>query len=594
MSNLCRQGLKIFVLLFAVLFYRSDCFADFDSAKAEYAVIIIIDGCRPEYLKLASLPNIEELERRGITYHQAWVGQMPNNTPPVHATLGTGVFPARHHVVGFNWKDPETGKSFYPRSVKNIRSGAFAKVISDAKVPSIFELYKRIHPNEHTLAMSSVKPYAAIPLGNYGADYILFTPAEKKENVEMGEEDIEKGGIRLFEALSGHEVEGELLNQINFKIKPYKHPGDYDTWTVEAFLTVFNAKKPNLSMINLPEIDITGHKWGGLISPETIKPVIENVDLQIGRIVKAFKEAKIFEKTLFVILADHGMVTNTYNISVGSYILPFMGLKSWPQLGITTPSIWLRDSNRSEEVAKKIGKIKPLGINHAFYKVSENDNFLYQPDSKIKKSSLEETYRYLFQTLACSNSPDIFLLIKENALLGEKFPLNTRGKHYGTTWYAQHIPLIISGPGVKSNYQSDMPARIVDIPITVLTLMGVRPEGMDGIVLADALSHPFSDQVQNQKQLSEKLQSYQKALITQSQTDLLELYNMSQSTSFFYRYRLWFFDALILLFFSAVFLVVRKTLASPMLKRLILILFLVTIIASQVLFFMGMGKILEI
>lgn len=118
MSNLCRQGLKIFVLLFAVLFYRSDCFADFDSAKAEYAVIIIIDGCRPEYLKLASLPNIEELERRGITYHQAWVGQMPNNTPPVHATLGTGVFPARHHVVGFNWKDPETGKSFYPRSVK--------------------------------------------------------------------------------------------------------------------------------------------------------------------------------------------------------------------------------------------------------------------------------------------------------------------------------------------------------------------------------------------------------------------------------------------------------------------------------------------
>src|SRR4030042_3191293 len=107
---------------------ETNLFAYDRNAPAEYAVVIIIDGCRPEYLKLATLPHIQELAHRGVIYKQAWVGQIPNNTPPVHATLGTGVFPARHHVVGFKWKDPETGNSFYPRSLKNIRSGAFAKV----------------------------------------------------------------------------------------------------------------------------------------------------------------------------------------------------------------------------------------------------------------------------------------------------------------------------------------------------------------------------------------------------------------------------------------------------------------------------------
>jgi hypothetical protein len=139
-----------------------------------------------------------------------------------------------------------------------------------------------------------------------------------------------------------------------------------------------------------------------------------------------------------------------------------------------------------------------------------------------------------------------------------------------------------------------MPARVVDIPPTVLTLMGVQPEDMDGIVLADALSHPLSDQVQNQKQLSEKLQSFQKALIAQSQTDLLELDNISQSTSFFYRYRLWFFDALILLCFFAVILGMRKAVVSAALKKVILTFLFIALVASQILFFMGMLKILEI
>ena len=585
---------SIFLMLVFFLLIVTYLFASDRNTPAEYAVVIIIDGCRPEYLKFASLPNIRELVNRGVTYQQAWVGQIPNNTPPVHATLGTGVFPARHHVVGFKWKDPETGKSFYPRSLKNIRSGVFAKVISNAKVPSIFKLYKEAHPKDRTLALSSVKPYAAIPLGNFGADYILFTPPFKKENLGHGEEDIKIGEMRRFEALKSHDIGEDLLNKINQQIKPYKKPGDYDTWAVEAFLTVFNAKKPKLSMINLPEIDDTGHKYGGMSSPETIKPVIENVDIQIGRIMKAFKEAGIFEKTLFVVTADHGMIPNDYNISIGSYIWAFFGFKSWPQLGITSPYIWIKDSNSSGEVAKKIEGMKPFGINYVFYKSLSNNDFVYQSTSKNEKSSLEETYHYLMQTMVGPNSPDIYLFIKENTIIGKKFPLRSKGKHYGTTWHTQHIPLIIAGPGVKQNYQSDMPARSVDIPPTVLTLMGVQPENMDGIVLEDALSHPLPDHVETQKRLSKKLISYQRSLIDQSQDDLYEIENKPRSALFSYRYSLWYLEALTLLCFSIILLVIRKVVRAPVRRRVIFTILFVVLVVSQIVFFLGMRKLLEI
>ncbi|OGL46347.1 MAG: hypothetical protein A2W05_08390 [Candidatus Schekmanbacteria bacterium RBG_16_38_10] len=590
----CLTTYSIFIALVVPLLMEADLLASDKHTPAEYAVVIIIDGCRPEYLKLATLPHIQELANRGVTYQQAWAGQIPNNTPPVHATLGTGVFPSRHHVVGFKWKDPETGNSFYPRSLKNIRSGALAKVISDANVPSVFELYKKKNPKEHTLALSSVKPYAAIPLGNFGADYILFTPPFKKEDLGHGEEDIKIGMMRGFEALTGHDIGEDLLNKINQQIKPYKKPGDYDTWAVEAFLTVFNAKKPKLSMINLPEIDDTGHKYGGMSSPETINPVIENVDIQIGRIIKAFKEAGIYEKTLFVITADHGMVSNDYNLSIGSYIWAFWGFKSWPQLGITSPYIWLKDSNRSGKVAKKIEEMKPFGINQVFYKSVVDNGFVYQSTSNNEKSSLEETYRYLLQTMAGPNSPDIYLFIKENAVIGKKFPLKSRGKHYGTTWYAQHIPLIISGPGVKQNYYSDMPSRIVDIPPTILTLMGVQPEDMDGIVLADALSHPLPDQVETQESLSEKLRSYQRSLVDQSQNDLYEIKHKPRSISFFYSHSLWYLEALTLLCFSVTLLVIRKVVKENNHKKVILIFLFAFLIISQIVFFLALRKLLEI
>ncbi len=590
-SNLRARRWLIIVITVVILRGLAGIFPPASAAEcAEYAVVIVIDGCRPEYFQLAPLPHIGELAGRGITYDWAWVGQLPTNTPPGHATLGTGVFPARHHVVGFRWKESETGKSLRPCKIEKLRSGVLLEIMSDAGVPSVFGLYKKAYPAGCTLAISSVKPYAALGMGTSDADFILFTPSSKKGKA-WGEEGIEKGQVCLFESLSGHSVEKQILDQINHQIRPYKNAGDFDTWVVDAFLAIFDEKRPTFTMMNLPEIDEMGHACGGTPAPEAMRPVIENVDIQIGRIVEAYKSAGIFEKTLFVVTADHGMVPNAYNVCVGSYVDAFLRPQDFVQLGLTGPSIWLRNSTRSKAVAGSIANMNILGMDGVFYKKSDIEKVSYHKVSHGVDDMYERVWSYLLRTVACPNSPDIFLRLRENTIIGRKFPLNQRGKHYQGTWGAQHIPLIMSGPGVSVGIHSDMPARLVDISPTVLALMDIGASGMDGIVLADALKTPSPEQTKMQAEIGTRLKELQKALLDQSQYDLKQVPLLPEPR---FWNLLWLYDSFAVVFLGLMLLVIKKARVPGKVKKAGLSAGFFLLIASQVLFVLILWRMLEI
>jgi arylsulfatase A-like enzyme len=82
------------------------------------------------------------------------------------------------------------------------------------------------------------------------------------------------------------------------------------------------------------------------------------------------------------------------------------------------------------------------------------------------------------------------------------------------------VPLVIKGPGVKRGVLSDFPARLMDVAPTVLTLLGIQPTNMDGVVLADALIAPTRAQENAQDALTPALTAYQRAIIARSQADV--------------------------------------------------------------------------
>jgi hypothetical protein len=64
---------------------------------------------------------------------------------------------------------------------------------------------------------------------------------------------------------------------------------------------------------------------------------------------------------------------------------------------------------------------------------------------------------------------------------------------------------------------------LVDVAPTVLTLMGIVPEKMDGIVLSDALQSPTARQVRTQMALNSELVPLVEALKELSKADLAAL-----------------------------------------------------------------------
>ena len=94
---------------------------------SRYAVIIVLDGARPDYLHLVPMPNLDKLIRNGIVYRNAFAGQEIANTPPGHATIGTGDYPKLTGVQGFPGRIPSiTLSSIRPRDPKSTVASSIA------------------------------------------------------------------------------------------------------------------------------------------------------------------------------------------------------------------------------------------------------------------------------------------------------------------------------------------------------------------------------------------------------------------------------------------------------------------------------------
>lgn len=80
--------------------------------------------------------------------------------------------------------------------------------------------------------------------------------------------------------------------------------GDHEDNTTQAAVNYIKEHKPKFTFVHLDHVDHVGHSLGHG-SPEYYKSV-EKADSLIAKIVNSTKDAGIFEKTMFIISADHG------------------------------------------------------------------------------------------------------------------------------------------------------------------------------------------------------------------------------------------------------------------------------------------------
>jgi predicted AlkP superfamily pyrophosphatase or phosphodiesterase len=523
---------------------------------AKYLVLISIDSCRPDYLALVPTPNIDKLKAAGTYYSNSWVGQVSNDTPPGQTTMSTGSFGKTTRIISFNWRESSvlpadwefrlavtkkvlefvkfTGWDalglWYQTNVvrksiegnfitnyDNVASGYFNNYIKESKVTSIGSLYKKANPGAKVAAVSCDKWYACAGLAADSADYTVF--AEAKGVAPIGYNNV----FHLKPAgISGTIQPDYIINDPSF-IREVKDERDTDTWATDVALAMIEKDAPQVLLINLPAIDDAGHATGGINAPARMAEVMANADMQVGRIMEAYRKAGRYDDTVWVITSDHGMTPFAQTIEQPVIDKLLVEARNFANVGA---HVYLMEQDQTQQVAEKLTGANIPGLYGAYYRVKTADGrYSYEPAKATAgkvSADLDKCYRYLLDTYAGSTSPDIELLLAENCHINwTMFDCKPFiGQHDSISWLQQHNFLLIAGPGARKGFVSDSPARLVDIAPTALTLLGIRPERMDGIVLSDALESPTTTQLHTQITVNSELIPLVEALKSQSEADL--------------------------------------------------------------------------
>lgn len=478
------------------------------SGLRRYAVILVLDGNRPDDFNFAAMPNLHWLMRHGTTYRNAFVGQQLAITPTSHATIGSGVFPKHHGVMGFWWKDPRTGAMTRPTDTGPIEAGALERVMVEAGAPSLARNVKSVDPHAGVLSASGHKCYASDAMGTAWADVILCSLIYHDRWVAQ--------------AVRPHLPPPGAINNPHWDV-PIPPPnsglgaavqqwrvGAENRWTIDyALWTARHMHFPHLMMINLPETDVLGHFAPG--NRWVFHRLMVGFDQELGQIMRAYRRAGIFSRTDFLVTADHGMDTIQQR-------LPFHALDQSMTMAGATKVVEEADTGAflaikqpwlAPAVARNVARLDFPYIDASYYKVHRHGRWSFVP-AYLRPGLpyyLRRAYLTLADTSASAAGPEVMVDYAPHITTGDRIAhgYHWLGGHLGPDWDEQHIPLILSGPGIRQGVVSDYPARLVDIAPTIERLLHVPSGRVDGHVLADALLHPTRAQRKTQAGLRAQL-----------------------------------------------------------------------------------------
>lgn len=287
-------------------------------APPRLIVVVVWDGGGTNVLERwpDAWPNLAGLIDGGASFPGATVGSSPSVTPPIHATIGTGVFPNRHGIVDIPQRTGDTVEdSWAGTSPKNMTA------------PSLADVYDLATDNEAQIGMFAERAWQLGMIG-HGAQYdggdrdiaILTDPEsagglttnediyelptglEDPELFESVRQEIDLEDGRLDDTWMEHEI---LDDPENLPWTPVW--AGYQTEIIQTAMRSNGFGRDDVTdlfYVNYKQIDHAGHRWS-MANPET--PVaISHADDALGRLVD-FLDADVGRnRWVLALTADHG------------------------------------------------------------------------------------------------------------------------------------------------------------------------------------------------------------------------------------------------------------------------------------------------
>jgi Type I phosphodiesterase / nucleotide pyrophosphatase len=482
-------------------------------ASPSYLVLIVLDGARPDYFDVSGISHVRQLIQNGTEYRNAFAGILESETPSGHASITTGSQPRNDGILSFAWANSEN-LAVNLFNLQKVRAGDMENIMRQAPAPTIAGLIRKANPQAKIVALSGYKYYAADALGGPDANVIMYYG--NRPNGSFGPA-----------AIPGHLPPAGVLNDPSLVLPTRKYPlGAGDHMAMKLASATFEKMQQQVTLINLPEFDWPlGHIDGASRDPKDVTTLMRDFDADLAMLEDTYRKAGVLDKTLFVLTADHGFAPIDHKIShtIVNNAVAAAGTTIIRDSYHTAAYVWVKDSGKNAMVAANIVAQRNPYVQSVYYRSPGSRGPIYIRASApqlLRAPGADAANQYLLSTFNGPNGPDVAVFMDEQSMLVAGGESTWKGDHGGAAWESQHVPLIISGPGVKQGQVLDSPAPLMDVAPTVLSLMGVQPQGMQGVQLAGAIKNPPAWMWTKQNAQGRLLNTVVAALKLESQREL--------------------------------------------------------------------------
>lgn len=299
--------------------------------KFDRGIFFLMDGFRPDVLrKLIDEGKLPTLKKLFVDEGTFWNGTtvFPSTTGPAYLPMVTGCYPGTCNVPGIRWVDRQyfldgNWNRQGTRSYVGYESFFFNKDLNQ-DIKTIFEFFPN-HLSIHNLANKGVSK-----------------TAEPKKLVST---------LMIFVAKLSHK---------------WKMVDDFCSHLARKILS---KKDIDFSFITFLGVDEAAH-LSSPFSDQTIESYVQ-VDLSVAKIIQTLKDRGVYEKTLIMASADHGLSTTTKHFELCDFV-DNMGFKTF-----VYPKVYKRNNDAACMVSGN-------SMAHLYFKNKTWDKHMYYEELASK------------------------------------------------------------------------------------------------------------------------------------------------------------------------------------------------------------------
>jgi len=467
-------------------------------AAASLNLVFVLDGLRPDSVTATDTPNLYRLRQEGVWFENSH-SVFPTVTRVNSTSLGTGMYPARHGIMGNTIYVPAVDEN---RAFTNDNHQMLMKLDEATSgrmvtAPAMMDLLERY--GRRMVVVSSGSPGGALLLAprahrGHGAVVSNFIPGSR---------------VAYPDSLND-----ALMKRFGAQPQRGGAKDRYDAivdWSMEILREfVLTEARPDIVFTWLTEPDHIQHGLG-IASPEA-RASIRNNDRQLGLVLAKLDTLGLRERTNIIVVSDHGFAQNVFRVNVAQTLVD-AGFAAAGSNDVVIASsgqaialhVKGRDAQRIRGIAEFLQKQEWCGV-----------VFTARKSGAAHDGTVPGTFALEYAHLGGhERSPDILFTFRWSSDLSAygvrgagttqtggtnpTGPVNSLvAGHGGISPWVIRNTMMAWGPDFKRAAVVRTPSANVDIAPTLLHVLGhAEPiAGMDGRPLLEALANgPDHEQV---------------------------------------------------------------------------------------------------